>query len=187
MEFIEYMVEDRLKLCDNNIITFTKNLFKIDNKTGPAVLDPIAINFFSSDTKVGCDLGRSICIQCNNLTLVPCHRLTYPFFQGGKFIVENDHIVGVEALEGLDGYFNLTLKNNILSPVCCFCIYKNVCLKGCCGAQFEALGEVNLPIPEICHLYKTKNNFLIKKYNELGVFKEAINHGWISQEFIKVI
>jgi hypothetical protein len=81
-----------------------------------------------------CSLGNDLCIQCNNLTLVPCHRLSYPFYQGGKFIIKNNKIIGIEALDGLDGYLNLSLRNKNLAPICGFCNYKDVCLKGCCGA-----------------------------------------------------
>jgi hypothetical protein len=43
-------------------------------------------------------------------------------------------------------------------------------MKGCNGAQFEAFADPLLPIPEICNLFDSKINFLIKKYHELGLF-----------------
>jgi hypothetical protein len=45
IEFLNYMIEDRIKLCNNNLETFTANLFNINKETGPGVLDLIGIYF----------------------------------------------------------------------------------------------------------------------------------------------
>jgi hypothetical protein len=48
------------------------------------------------------------------------------------------------------------------------------------------LADPNLPIPDVCNLYKAKNNFLFKKYNDLGIFKIAIEKGWLRGECLRI-
>jgi hypothetical protein len=87
IEFLNYMVEDRLKLCDNNLEHLAYEAFCRDSNNseyhrfGTIEMSPIRIPFTNlKHSYMSCSLGHSICIQCNNLTLVPCHRLSYPFY-----------------------------------------------------------------------------------------------------------
>lgn len=44
-------------------------------------------------------------------------------------------------------------------------------MKGCRGAQFEANCDPNIPIPDVCELFKQKINFLLKSYSKIGLLK----------------
>ena len=192
IKFLDYMIEDRLKLCDNNLEHLAFEAFCRDpdnheyHRFGTIEMSPIMIPYANKrGTYMSCSLGHSICIQCNNLTLVPCHRLSYPFYQGGRFILnENNEIDKLEALNGMHGYLNLIHRNPYYGPKCSICDYRGLCHKGCCGAQFEAMSDPNIPIPDVCKLQQAKTNFLIKKYNDMGVLRIAVDKHYISPEEI---
>lgn len=194
IEFLNYMIDDRLKICNNNLEHLAFDIFchNSDNQTyerfGPPDMDPIKPIFTSyHQNYASCSLGHGLCIQCNDLTLVPCHRLAYPFYHGGKFNYNDNEITEIIALENMNGYLNQIHCNSFFNPLCCTCDYQGICIKGCHGAQFEAMSDPNIPIPDICQLFKTKANFLIHKYNELGVLKIAINNGYLTDSAIKAV
>ena len=80
-----------------------------------------------------CTLGSMLCIRAGDLAIVPCHRTSYDKFILGKFIVEDDKIIGAEAK-------NLPLLNSTyrssfaLKPKCDTCVYEKYCLRGCLGS-----------------------------------------------------
>lgn len=182
LELLDYIVEDRFKCCYKIISDFAISLFASENfleeyKTnniyayGPPALDPIKLyNSSKSFNCMPCTMGGILCLNCADLSFVPCHRLAYPQFKGAKFEIKNNKIIGIKALEGIYCYFNQILENVHMKPVCVSCKNKYFCMKGCNGAQFEAFGDPLLPIPEVCNLLDSKINFLVKKYHDLGLF-----------------
>lgn len=143
------------------------------------------------DSHKNCTFGHAYSINLSKLTIVPCHRLTYEHFEAGKFVVSNikdnnnyqnsylnqklkekqQKIIGIEAAQGLTAYLNIESANPLYAPGCCSCEYRYICMKGCYGAQYEAYGDWAMPIPEVCKLLKSKYEFLLTKYEELGVFE----------------
>ena len=47
---------------------------------------------------INCSMPNTLTINCANLKISPCHRLTYNSLAGGEFEVENDKIVGIKSL-----------------------------------------------------------------------------------------
>lgn len=124
-----------------------------------------------NNTNPGCGVGKfDLCINCLNLSLVPCHRLAYPLFYGGEFEVENNQITNINAQENLNGYLNIIHTNATDGPGCISCPYRIICMKGCLGSQFETFGDVYFPIPSVCKLLQTKYNTIIDFYHSKGLF-----------------
>ena len=180
LKFLDYIVDDRIKIYNNDLELFVRQVFGNDlviDKTkpvGPKSMDPISLKVVTKNqNRMSCTLGHSLCINCAHLTFVPCHRLAYPFFEGGKFVIDknNEQIIDVEAKENISGYFNQIFTNVTYKPKCYQCKYRFFCIKGCHGAQFEANGDPNIPIPSVCNLLQKKINFLCNKYHKLGIFK----------------
>ena len=188
LKFLDYLIEDRLKRCNNDIELFTKHLFynteKIRNEhllPRLPTLDPIYFHILNKANNVmTCALGHAIAINCATLELIPCHRLAYPYLAGGYFEVKNNEIVGIQAKENVNGYLNNILTNTLTAPGCNVCDFRYFCIKGCKGAQFEYSGDCHIPVPTVCDLFKSKIIFLGQKYKELGVFDILINN---PQEF----
>lgn len=193
IKLLDYMVNDRLALCDYNLEWLAYDIFCRDDslkkytKIGPVCMDPIKIVYPSLyQNYATCNLGNSLVIQCNDLTLIPCHRLAYPFYHGAQFIIKNNKIDDIQALENLSGYLNLIHTNKFFSPQCSICDYQKICMKGCCGAQFEAMSDPYVPIPDVCKLLQSKTNFLLKKYSDLGVLDIAIKNNYLTDVEIQV-
>ena len=122
-------------------------------------------------------------INLQNMSIVPCHRLTYYHFIGGKFIVDNNQIIGLEPINP-SGYIGLITMNFSLLPKCNSCPLNKICIKGCLGAQYESSGELLIPCQSVCDLLHAKYKTLITEYNNLGVFKEAKKKGYFTFEQI---
>lgn len=96
----------------------------------------------------------------------------------GNFILnENNKISGVKAN-------NIQLANKIYygstkaELKCDNCNYHNLCLRGCLGAQYELNKDPLIACDDVCSLYRAKINFLIFKYEKMGIFKKL-------EEYIK--
>lgn len=179
LEYLQYMIEDRIKIHNGNLEETALDLFCHNLKTkeniikGPDYMDPIKFTFHDRQTnnEMSCTLGTSFAIYCGDLTLVPCHRLSYPMFKGGQFISDGEKIIEIKALNNVNGYLNQIQANRYFSPGCSTCEYRDLCMKGCRGAQFEANCDPNIPIPDVCELFKQKINFLLKSYSKIGLLK----------------
>lgn len=181
---INYMFEDRFLMHKNDIDALTYHLFIGDgaNNTLPSVdiNDLIRLKFSNLDDsqRINCSMSGSTCIQVNNLSFAPCHRTTYAMFKGGHFVVENDKIVDI-APNNVTMYLNLKLNPIKDGPRCANCLYNIFCIKGCYGAQYESSGEVFLPGQKVCKLEQTMIEFLIWKYNKVGIFASAERQGFL--------
>lgn len=131
------------------------------------------INYLSDDTDglPGCTVTYTLMIRTGDLSIVPCHRTSYQKFIYGKYQVENNKIVGIEAQNPVlaNRIWNQKMKAN---PFCDSCYLYKYCLKGCYGSQYETTGDLFYPIESCCNLFKIrilylyyKKEQLLKKYN----------------------
>lgn len=121
-----------------------------------------------------CSIPSALTVRLGDLAICPCHRTAYHKYLYGKFVVENDHIVDIEAN-------NVNMAIQILMPNvhqgfhgCDTCIYSKFCLHGCFGAQLEELGDPFFPIENVCNFFRKKYSHLIQKYVEYGVVDYAL-------------
>lgn len=176
LKLLNHMVDDRLKLCNNNINELAYHLAVGDgrNNTLPALIhaDVIWFNTLSRDAlqDLGCSMSGSIVINVSNLSLPPCHRLTYPQLNGGFFKIKNNKITDIESFN-CSLYLIAKNVNAKYMPKCELCLYSVACHKGCFGAQYETNGELFQPAISVCNLQKQRFNFLIHKYATLDLFK----------------
>ena len=90
--------------------------------------DPPGIGRFPIITTkhLPCSLGSfSLMVYAGNLSIVPCHRLAYPEYQGAKFITNNNGKLEIEATPVMNSYLSMYYYNNSLSSNCQLCDYKN--------------------------------------------------------------
>lgn len=180
--FLSYLMEKRIAMFENDIYSLTEHLFQ----TGTMNYDPLALTVNGEDIlheKLSCDLQSFIHINCTNLSLVLCHRLTYNLFTGGYFITDenNEKIISLKA-HNVPGYLALKTTKNSQLPVCFTCLYKDFCIKGCLGAQYEASGEILLPAENMCKLMKEKFKHLIKLYNDYGILDCALQNDFLNNQ-----
>lgn len=169
-EFIDYLIEEYFqKNCKGDVELFTRNLFNFRGGHDEKLSGYIPWAFPQSDTFIGCTCATDLSIRLGDLAIVPCHRTAYNKYLYGKFKVENDKIVGIEANNPQMAVKILMSNFNLASFGCDTCVYNDYCLKGCFGAQYEELGDPFFPVPNVCKFFKNKYDFLLNKYTKMGV------------------
>lgn len=187
LEFIDFIIEDRLKQCNHSLEHLCYHLFCGDGKNNTLMrspnLDILAIYCKTpQENEINCTFSENFFITLNNLKLVPCHRLTYPQFSGGQFIIENDKIKEIKAINP-SGYIGLHTLNPNLHSYCLQCPINKICPKGCYGSQFEQHGECLIPNQTVCKLFQKKYFYILNKLNNLGVLKIFFESDYIPLYF----
>lgn len=207
LEFLGYVLEDKFTLCNRNPEIYISLMYGTEEQKKAIKCPNIYLdNDFSKlfidgsnrNKRLGCGFSSDLSITLNNLSFVPCHRLTYPQFRGGKIIDINNNLqkinnkylntkitelekTNVKNLEidcdiGIHGYLNSVLLNKNCRLGCYNCEYKGMCVQGCLGAQYEIFTDFSIPIPSVCILFKNKINFILNKYKEWGVLDILLNN-----------
>lgn len=178
-EFVLYLLDDIFhNFYQSSIPDFCETYFKLFHKNETNVKysmsgDPPGIGRFPIITTkhLPCSLGSfSLIVYAGNLSIVPCHRLAYPEYQGAKFITNEEGKLEIEATPFMNSYLSMYYYNNTLSSNCQLCDYKHVCLKGCPGAQYEYFADATMQIPSVCDLFKVKYQTLLEYYHSIGLF-----------------
>ncbi len=172
LKYLDYEIERYLhKDCNDNLELFYKNLLNIRDSSPNSLHGYINWAIPKTDTFLGCTVATDLTVRLGDLAICPCHRTAYDKYLYGHFVVVDDKIVDITANNP-----NMAIKvlmNNIeiANFGCDTCIYNSYCLKGCLGSQYESTGDPWIPIPNVCRFFKTKYNFLLSKYEKLGVFE----------------
>lgn len=193
LKFVDYAFEDRFKDHDYDIDKMTYHLFgeerdypSKDILPRMAQNDPIRLDINvdrRNAEEIGCTISNLMCISVNNFALVPCHRLNYPQFRGGYFVLDDseENIVGTRPFNVV-GLISAKMCHSDSRPKCVNCIYNKVCHKGCLGAQFEASGELYQPALTVCRLFKAWYNHLVLLYKEKGILDRAFELNLLTPE-----
>lgn len=136
----------------------------------PIKVDALGKLIYITDKRPTCGLGIiSLIVNVADLSIVPCHRLSYPELRGAKYKNENNELV-LYPTDFMNSYLNITHCNNLIKPGCATCIYNHFCIKGCLGAQYEVFADAMIPIPSVCNLLKAKINTLFHYYHSIKLF-----------------
>ena len=186
LKLLDYMWDDRLAMCDNNIDHLAYHLFKGDgaNNTLRGLRSNDLINLkveeHPEDSQITqCTLSHCACINLNTYEIVPCHRLSYPQFVGFKLVEQDGKIVDIEP-KNISGYLTTVMHNEQARPKCCACIYRRLCHKGCLGAQYESHGELFQPVISVCQLIMRYTAHMVNKYHTSGVLRSAYKQDLLS-------
>ena len=169
LKLLEYIINDCYSKYDYNLEKFTQHVLSLTNQKRN--MDLITLQFYDKDKNNCLNCGISnLTIDCADLNFYTCCGLHNSIFNGGKFLIEDNKIIDIIANEGINVYINQKVTNVFFTPDCFACEDKYFCERGCRAAQFEYSTESYFPISEICKLFNSRLNFLIKKYNDMGVF-----------------
>lgn len=170
-EFNKYLIDSYMeRYCKNDPKIFAHHLlgFRL-GKDQPGVNGYIPWSFPETDTFIGCTCATDLTIRLGDLAICPCHRTSYNKYLYGKYVVENDKIVDIEAYNPQMACKILLTNFNLGSFGCDTCVFNEFCLKGCLGAQYEEQGDPFIPVPNVCEFFKAKYGFLLTYYEQLGV------------------
>lgn len=163
LSFLNHCFEETFsRIMNNDIQLLLREGLKIKN----LYLDSNYNHLFvgRQSVKQGCNVDRLIILRLGDLAWVPCHRTSYEKFIYGKAKVENEKIVGMEALN-LPLLFSIYGMGYKGHPKCDICPIGDYCMRGCYGAQYEEHKELFYPCDTVCNLFKAKLIFLYEKYN----------------------
>lgn len=171
-KFMDYLVDIYCKeYCKNDIQRFGNILMCIRNadQDSSAIDGYIPWAFPETDSFAGCSVATDLTVRLGDLAICPCHRTAYNKYLYGKFIVENDKIVDIEANNPQMAIKILMTNFNLCINECDTCVFNEYCLKGCFGSQLEAMQDPFIPIPNVCKFFKAKLNHLLEKYKNMGL------------------
>ena len=177
LKLLEYMIQDRFMEYDYNIEEFAKYVLNF-SQSNNSYFDCLILDYYDKfrNNNISCHLNSKLTIDCKDLSFPACCGLCFSSFNGGHFVINENKITGIEAAEGMNGYFNQKLANSFYLPDCFACQNKYFCEKSCRSIQFEYHAEPFIPVPNICNLLNAKTNLFIKKYHELGLFHSFFNN-----------
>jgi len=166
-KFIDFLIKWSYQKCDNDFVAFKDFLFA---KKGFNILHgPLS----TVGRGIGCSIQSTLAVRAGDLAIIPCHRTSYPHLLYGKFLVENDKIIGIETRNPELWIAIASLATNKL-PYCETCIISPLCSSGCLGAQIEVTGDLFTPIPTVCKMYHAKMKTIITSFKEIGIYKEIL-------------
>ena len=176
LKLLEYIIQDCFAEYNYNAKDFAARVLNFQEHN--SIFDCLALTYYDKfkNNNVPCHINSKLVIDCKDLSFPACCGLCFSSFNGGHFIINENKITGIEAAEGINGYFNQKLANSFFLPDCFACQNKYFCEKTCRSIQFEYHAEPFIPVPNICNLLNAKTNLLIKKYHELGLFHEFFNN-----------
>lgn len=190
----DYMIEDRLKYCNNNIDLMARMLWgHFDEKDKYSALwyNDIIDIYFKNDLKVtqgiSCSMQKYLHITLNNLAFPICHRLNYKQFRGGKFELNDEGQITGIIPQNPSIYLMAKFFPVDKTPRCLNCNFNEVCQMGCLGAQFEAMGDLFIPCQSVCDMKIQKITHLVTKYYQMGLFDSAIRQGLLDPTQINIL
>lgn len=192
VKLIRHIWDVKMKLNHDSTEEMAYHLFIGDGKNNtlrkPDNYDLTILHKASliEEDDLSCNMACLFRINVADMSLPVCHRVTYKEFNGGHFEIKNDKIVGLIPSDGLSGYMQIKLLSPKFYPKCCVCDYRDFCIKGCLGSQYEYSGEILQPIPTVCKLEQAKINTLLELYNTYGIIDIAIKNQYISNDFVQV-
>ena len=116
-----------------------------------------------------CSVQNQFTIRMGDLSLPICHRTAYENLIGGKLIVEDDKIVGIEG-KNIETYITCMAMTLDSLPKCTKCEYVDLCLGPCYGSNYETEGQLFYTGNTICNLLKEKFRFIILKLSAIKAF-----------------
>ena len=181
-QFLKHIFENQLNECNNDINVMAYSLFVGDGANNtPKDMDqgnPIyfinTTNRNSTQNRMTCALQSTVHIRIGDLAIVPCHRTCYKHLIGGYFNLnkEKTKIIGIESYNATS-YIGIKSFNPTYAPKCLECWCRDICLKGCLGAQIEVYGDFSVPCLSVCHFFQEKYSYLLKLYYETGILQSA--------------
>lgn len=172
--FVDYLLKDIFNDLDNNPINFIRFCFDgTYTSDGATAYTPAIISHKSNH--LNCTVTSELTVRLGDLAICPCHRTAYDQFLYGHFKVENNKIVGID-FQNIQVMIHILFNNIKQSGIKCEqCIFKQYCMKGCLGSQYENTNDLFIPIDNICKLEQTKLIQQILTLNELNIFSTMKN------------
>lgn len=169
--FLGFLIDKFLaERCSGDVKELANHLFLTDIFS-PGGGGYINFGLAKADAFQGCTVSDMLTVRLGDLAIPPCHRTAYDGLLYGRFRVEDGKITDIEERNPQMASRVLFQDSILCSPGCDCCPYNYFCLRGCYGSQHETEKDPFMPIESVCRLFKEKIDFLIDKYEQLGVWE----------------
>lgn len=169
-DFLEYLCEDyKERKCNGNNRILAKIIANEHDSRLPHLGGYVPWIVGGIDSFMGCTVAIDLTVRLGDLAICPCHRTAYKEYLYGKFVVENDKIVDIEAI---NPYMAIKiLMGNIRTSYnkCDTCPIVGCCLMGCLGSQLETMKDPFFQIPNICDFFIAKYSTIFRMYKKWGI------------------
>lgn len=108
-------------------------------------------------------------IRMGDLSIAICHRTWYPELTIGHFN-KIDNKISDFTVDNIGPLFIKIAAKKSCFPHCESCPLIGFCPGFCMGNAYEVSKNLLCPPKPVCNMYKAKTSFLIKKYNDMGLF-----------------
>lgn len=185
-KLLEEMADDFLTtVCNNDITQFADVMAMIRNAP---IITTGYLPFFmqKSDTFPNCTLATELHVRLGDLALIPCHRTCYNKYLYGHFVVEDDKIVDIKAINPQMA-IQVYMGNIMYTiPGCDTCLWRETCLHQCFGCAIENSKDPFFPIYGVCKMLKAKYNCLMQYYKDKGIidYYKTINIQELGADFV---
>lgn len=170
-KFLDFLIDEFLdKRCGGDVEKLTNHLFLTDIFT-PGGSGYVNFGLTKADAFQGCTVSDMLTVRLGDLAIPPCHRTAYDELLYGRFQVEENKIVGIQEHNPQMASRILFQDSILCSPGCDCCPYNHFCLRGCYGSQRETEKDPFMPIESVCRLFRGKIDFLIDKFDGMGVWE----------------
>ena len=165
IDWLNFLIEtDKQEYFDNDNKILLDSIYTTKvNSFADLTYLPYQVSEFPT---FSCTIGNMICIRLGDLAICPCHRTSYDKYLFGKFIIENNKIVGIKA-NNVQLASAIYLTNTLTKPKCNECPIVTMCVKGCLGCQYENTNEIFYPVESVCNLLKVSYLFLNMKFQKM--------------------
>lgn len=170
-EYIKFAMDDFIKTqCHGDITSFARSFSGIRLKDDDPKLSGYHIWVINqADNFLGCTVSNTLTVRLGDLAICPCHRQAYNKYLYGYFVVEDDKITDIRAVNPQMAVRILLGNLHTIAPVCSTCIFNKCCSHGCYGVQIETNSDPFFPVPNVCKMFKAKIHTLFQYYREKGV------------------
>ena len=159
--------------CKGNVIKFANAVVGARLQPGDPTSGTAYIPWVLGDNRDyrGCTVSNLLTVRLGDLAICPCHRQAYDKYLYGKFKVEDNCIIDIEAINPYMAIKILMGSDYSNFHKCDACIYNHYCLKGCFGSQLETYGDPFFPIECVCQLLQRKYDTVLQYYKKLNIYE----------------
>ncbi len=184
--FFKFVLNFIFNKCGQDLDRFMNDVI-FTNGSGPPLGMNLINNLSTVGRGIGCGMQTSLPIRMGDLMVSPCHRQSYDYTSGFRFVTDDNTITDID-LYNLEYYLTMGMTSVKTWPYCETCAINEVCTHGCPGSQFESMGDPFTPIPSVCMLQFAKVRAEIEFFDSIGILDLVINRmDWPKANAFKLI
>lgn len=130
-------------------------------------------SYMKNTNGITCNIQQHTAIRCADLMIVPCHRLMYPQFYFGKYVIDDDYNITIDV-KNAEMAVSFPMINSKVYPRCGQCPINHCCISGCLGSQYESTNDCFTPIPTVCRMMYAKLDALNQCLKEIGAWDKTL-------------